>query len=371
MKKYIRIPRYQSIIKNSVARKSIADTYFDFKKEMHSIYFTSAREGFYAYLHQIKKTSQKKDVLLPGYICPSMIQVVEQAGLNIIFYDLKSQSLFPDYTDIAEKMTEETLLIVLAPYFGLWPQDNFSELFAKINCKLLLDLAQGLGTGCELTRFDAILFSFGIGKGVDYFGGELLIKTSQDQIEIRLAYNIQSWLMDKIVNIRSIFMKWSLANIFVYNLLNLVIQRTSEQKKQISKSLQPLSLRQATIDKIQKKTLQYLADLEIARQRASELYTIPEFKKYLFDKTLFSWENSSFLRFPLLTGSKSKREFLIKYFNAKGIELTRANEPQFSIENKNVTELNENILKLPFLASLSDKQYALLVNCIERINGEN
>ena len=67
----------------------------------------------------------RKEVLLPAYICPSVVQTVERSGLKPVFYPL-AENLDTDIDSIEKKVSKKTLAVLQIHYFGF--ESNTAEL---------------------------------------------------------------------------------------------------------------------------------------------------------------------------------------------------------------------------------------------------
>ncbi len=68
------------------------------------------------------KFDKHESVLLPSYLCPSMILPFKQAGIKYDFYKMK-EGLVPDLDDINKKLSKSTKTVLFIDYFGV-PQKN-------------------------------------------------------------------------------------------------------------------------------------------------------------------------------------------------------------------------------------------------------
>jgi dTDP-4-amino-4,6-dideoxygalactose transaminase len=72
--------------------------------------------------------AQRKAILLPAYLCPSVAQPLREAGADIIFYSV-SQDLQIDLDDLRSRIGPEVLAVLIIHYFGLpQPQGVFDLL---------------------------------------------------------------------------------------------------------------------------------------------------------------------------------------------------------------------------------------------------
>jgi len=75
---------------------------------------------------------QKDDyVLLPAYLCPTMIYPFKEAGVKYAFYKLK-EGLLPDLEDIVRKSGKHLKAILFIDYFGYSYRDYLSEIVSYL-----------------------------------------------------------------------------------------------------------------------------------------------------------------------------------------------------------------------------------------------
>lgn len=86
-----------------------------------------------------KSSAERRTVLVPSYVCPSVIQPFQAQGLAINFYPIKSDlSINP--TAICERVSRDTLAVVLLHYFGFpQPVDLVHQLAANFPDVMLID----------------------------------------------------------------------------------------------------------------------------------------------------------------------------------------------------------------------------------------
>jgi len=124
------------------------------------------------------------EVLVAAYNFYVIIRLILQKGLVPIFVDIDSQTLCMDADDLAKKITKKSRLVLVTHMFG-----NPAEMIAiKKIClenKLLLfeDCAHAVGTLCNTESVgqfgDGALFSFGVQKLINSFGGGMLVLSNK------------------------------------------------------------------------------------------------------------------------------------------------------------------------------------------------
>lgn len=82
----------------------------------------------------ILRLRKYKRVLLPGYICNSVLEPIEKLGLNYVFYSI-DKSLLPTITN-----HDDDTCIIIVNYFGLLEREIVE--FSKLNLNVLIDNSQ-------------------------------------------------------------------------------------------------------------------------------------------------------------------------------------------------------------------------------------
>lgn len=80
-------------------------------------YTFGAYYSFKAIIEHLKLEYQDK-VLLPAYLCPSMIMPFREAGVRYDFFKIK-EGLIPDLQDIDRKLNKDVRAILFIDYFGI------------------------------------------------------------------------------------------------------------------------------------------------------------------------------------------------------------------------------------------------------------
>lgn len=148
------------------------------------LFFNSGRAALFFVLQVLSKESKKKNVLIPEYTCPSIVDAILQAGLKPVVIKLKENSLCYDLKDLNDHIDLDTLAIVVVHLFGI-SQDvaAIKSLTGNKGVFVVEDCAQSLGSKHNNNYVgkigDAAIFSFGVGKNITTFGGGGLIINSQ------------------------------------------------------------------------------------------------------------------------------------------------------------------------------------------------
>lgn len=104
---------------------------------MNTYFFSHARFGIYlSIMNEIK--DQKQEILLPDFICESVPNFLMSKKLNIIFYKI-NLNLKINWSDLKNKLTKNTKILVVVNYFGFPLDLDKSLIFCKNNNLILIE----------------------------------------------------------------------------------------------------------------------------------------------------------------------------------------------------------------------------------------
>lgn len=138
----------------------------------------TGRHAFWYFLEAMD-LAEGDEVLVPAYNFYVMVRLVIQRGLTPVFVDIDPDTLTIDVDDLAHKITPRSAMVLVTHMFGN-PADlpRIQELCADHDLLLFEDCAHAVGTtvgGVQVGQAgDGALFSFGVEKLVNSFGGGLL-----------------------------------------------------------------------------------------------------------------------------------------------------------------------------------------------------
>ncbi|MBH32300.1 MAG: hypothetical protein CMD90_01475 [Gammaproteobacteria bacterium] len=114
------------------------------ENDFNTFYFSHGRTALKFGLLGLK-IKQGKEILLPDYICDSVLYPIEDLKLRPVFYST-SEDLTPEWNVLEDKITSKTAAIVMVNFFGQ-PQEinKFINLAREKNIYLIEDNAHGYG----------------------------------------------------------------------------------------------------------------------------------------------------------------------------------------------------------------------------------
>ena len=145
------------------------------KTGVNWIYASSGKAAFY---HCLQSLNIKGKVLVPVYICSSILKPLDKLSLPYICYDIKEDDLNADIIDLEKKIInhEISCVLVASMYGNPANMVEIELLCQKHNIPLIDDAAQSFGSKCNGkfigTFGDAGFFSFSPGKATPgHLGG--------------------------------------------------------------------------------------------------------------------------------------------------------------------------------------------------------
>lgn len=323
-------------------------------------YFGSAREALHYYLARLKKMRpQKNKILVTAYICQAVTEVLQDLNFEIRYVDLEPNTIYHSQSDLATKVDKQTLAVIIAPYFGIYPKEKLQVKPYIKDALLVLDFAQCVGCHYNTSGADAIVMSYGLGKGIDLHGGSILYK--KIDANDTLTVGKETWFGALTSAMSAIFKTLILKNKFLYKTFLRIIERQMELNKHSPSFLSYQKLSRLSEGFILKSLGHLQPLITISRKRAHLLYQVEGLKPLLLDPNTIEFENSTFLRFPLVPKNEEQSRKTLSFFQRHNIEISRANEKVHENGLPHFESLNKRVLKLPFLGSLKDDEFNYLL----------
>lgn len=142
------------------------------------IHLPTGRHALWHFL-EIVNLPKGSEVLVSAYNFYVIVRILIQKELKPVFVDIQKDTLCIDPEDLRKKISKKSKLVIVTHMFGN-PADvpNIKKICQKYNLLLFEDCAHAIGT-CQNnknvgSRGDGALFSFGIYKNINSFGGGML-----------------------------------------------------------------------------------------------------------------------------------------------------------------------------------------------------
>lgn len=147
--------------------------------------------AFYIILEALKELSEKKTVVIPSFICPSIVYAIARAGLKTQICDIQPDNFDFDFTAL-ENICANTpdLLAVVGMHLSGLPGEmaKVEAIAKKHDAYFIEDAAQALGVEYAGRKAGSIgdfnFFSMCRGKGLTTFEGGVLTVTKSEYVPL-------------------------------------------------------------------------------------------------------------------------------------------------------------------------------------------
>ncbi len=328
--------------------------------------FESARQCLYVYFKLLKKTVGKGTVLVPAQICPVVSYIVRELGFTVCFVDSDTSNPTPSVNQYLQAIDPDTVGIIISPLYG-YIQTEWGSLLEKLDrVKLILDLAQGTGLreyiGPLFMKADAVVYSFGIGKGLDTGGGLLL--TSSPLNVIGYNHNRKSHYLG--IMLKGVLL-WISNKTGLYPFLVKKLESAIEmEKKPDMAEFSSCHLAPKDIYSLWNVKLQFfLDDITRARNYARILGNLSLIQRACRDVQLFCNSNAIYLRQVIRFKDDSLMKRVLNTLQQCGVDCLPAGEllpaeyfdGEGCIDYPNARSFREDSIRLPFLGRMSERKF--------------
>lgn len=348
----------------------LIDPYGWHENKSHVYLFENARQGLYAYFQEVKRKLHGGKVLISAQICPVVPLMMKDLGFAVRFVDIDASYPAPSPQQFLDALDKETVGVIVAPLYGCL-QKEWAGLFEKLRgVPVVLDMAQGLLLDDEayaelFQKSNAVVFSFGLGKGLDAGGGLLLSDAALDVS--RFGCIKKSGFM------KIFFQSMVLRCVLAAGMYRLIVRQLDEAVAADKKParMDSVHVRLAPEDMVllwKTKLCSYAGDVLRARKRAQVLKDMPVVQEHCKDIYVFCDESAVFLRQVLRFKDAVKRDSVLQKLRKRGVDCLAAGEPLpceyftgcENMDFENARAFKEQSIRLPFLGRLTEKQFAQL-----------
>jgi perosamine synthetase len=165
-----------------------------FFNSQHCHLTCSGRSAAYVILRILKNLSKKREVIIPAYVCSSVVIAIKKAGLKVKLCDMSRNTFQMDLDTLEIIVTDDTLCIMPVHLFGLaCDMNRINHISNERNIYVIENFAQSMGTTINGKMSGTIsrvgFTSFGKGKNFPTYTGGVVV--TDDEI---LSKRIQSEL---------------------------------------------------------------------------------------------------------------------------------------------------------------------------------
>lgn len=364
----------------------------DFLKVKHCFLTSSGTASLYLSLISLKELSNKNEVLIPVYTCPSVLAAVIKAGLKPVLCDLNKDSTNFKYTELKTKISNHTLAVISVHLFGILEDSlKINKLTSSYKIFQIEDSAQSFDAitinstdnmtprAKPGTKGDIGIYSFGRGKPLTLMQGGALT-TNSDAIAKAISQKVNELDHQSATEKFIIILKALLYSIFFHPRLYWILQHLPFLK--LGETIFNLDFKIKRMDT-------FISALGIVMiEKITNINKIRAEKKGLIFKKLsdfgnyfLSNEQNSFRlqRFPLLLKNKEQKESLLSELKLRGLGATGMYPAPLNLFNdtknyfnrneqyKNAQSFSERILTLPLHEYVTEKDIDSIRNLMENI----
>lgn len=338
----------------------------------HCFLTSSGTAALYIALVSLSRLAGKREVIFPAYTCPSVLAAVIRAGLKPVLCDLAHEKSTMDLSDLAGKITGDTLAVISVHLFGIRENiETISELTSARNIFHIDDAAQSFGSptaddagglrnsSAPETEGTVSIFSFGRGKPLTLLQGGA-ITTGSGRIAQALGETTAALETQGTADTAALILKTVLYAAFFHPRLYWIAQRMPFLK--LGQTIFKLDFEARRINMFT------CALGNILIERLPRISTIRRQKEALFSRQLShahllsltdKQDSVPLLRFPLLMDNKSQRELALSRLKECGLGATSMYEAPLHLFRdtkryftgndsfSNARSFSERILTLP------------------------
>ena len=146
---------------------------------------TSGRYSLYLVLKALPELSLRKNVIVPSYTCPSVINAIDRSGLTPVFCDLQSGRFDYDFLQLRKLITDETAAVVAVNLCGqICNFEELNNITREKNVVLIEDACQSLGGSYRKKPSGGLgtfsIVSFGFSKNMAMGSGGAVLTDDAD-----------------------------------------------------------------------------------------------------------------------------------------------------------------------------------------------
>lgn len=145
---------------------------------------SSGSVALYLILKVLRTESDKDEVIIPAFICPTVPLAIARAELKVKVCDISRDTFDFDYHRLQEMINNKTLCVIAAYLSGFPPDlDSLLKVIESKNTLLIEDCAQAMGAeykSRKVGQFGSFgFFSLGRGKGLTTYNGGIIVTNNE------------------------------------------------------------------------------------------------------------------------------------------------------------------------------------------------
>lgn len=280
---------------------------FDFDKLS---FFTYSRDAIYSIVEEIG-INENDNVIIPNYICGTVIEVLYKFTKNIKLYQLDNKLKFDEY-EIKKLVCSKTKMILFVDYFGVEAKVS-NDLFVFLNTHDVILLKDSAHSFLTLLKND-----FKFAPNYDYLVSSIYknIYLHVGAVAIGKFKNKKQFVSNKILVKRKLIS--SVKSIFCYlgfSLINRNIEELMIVNNNYIKFREKNNCYHSYVNKLSKLDFNKII---LTKDKLSLEYF--EYFKHNSVFTLEEIKNSSLQAFPIWCGSKENRDKILSFLRKKNVD---------------------------------------------------
>ncbi len=323
----------------------------------HRIPFDSARSALIHYFQDLRGRTEAGRVLLSAQICPVVPRLVSHCGFEPCFVDLDQVHPCPGPEQFRPGLCPQVAALVVSPFYGHLPPQWEDDPCNDFSGELVLDFAQGLSLDFPrlMKRADAVVYSFGLGKGLDTGGGLLATRRY-------LSPPPAKSLAGPAVTLVKAGLLLALQRIGLYQLLLPYLEQTEDLALR-----RPHSLPESALRLWEHRLPSLIQHHQRARQRAARLIKVPRLVELCKDLDVYGGSSPNHLRQVLRLQRAEERDLFMQNLRCAGIDCAPAGEPlPDSVGDfPRARAFRTDSLRLPFMGRFSESRFGRLLERLE------
>ncbi len=330
----------------------------------------SARQALLAHYVQVRERLGGGVVLVPAQVCPVVPAVIRAAGHEPLSLDGDGGLATPSPARYSAELGGSRVVGILAAPMSGYVQAGWEALLPELRPQIdvTLDLAQApfstAAFGADfLRRTDAVIFSFGVGKGFDTGGGLVLTKPPVPTSRIaRSAASVAAGAVLRVAGIRAT------VALGLYRALLPLVDRMASTDVAV-RPVEHMSMALAPYWLERLPTL--AAEFELAAERGAALGRMAAVQDSCRWVETTCAASARPLRQVLRLRPGIDREAVVRALRKKGLDCAPAGEPFPEGGSPDrwpaAAEFAKDALRLPFLGRLSADEFRRAEETLEKV----
>lgn len=345
--------------------------------------FRSARAALAAYFGALARREKRRTVVLSCQLCPIVPALLIETGFRPHFVDTDEAVPVPTLAQLADGYVRaggagSVAAVVVAPFYGHATADDDAAIASLGDAAVVVDMAQGLLLAEQMPRLlgraDAVAYSFGVGKGLDFGGGMLAERNASTVPPATGGSSVGAFApLPKILALQMA------VGLGVYRYMTPFLESEIAASKSGVGDARPLgALHAGSLEALLNR---FEAEVARARDRAATLFSSAAVTNRALYPEIYGGREPTHLRQLLRLRDASARDGVLKALRHSGVDAMPAGEPlpgeylaagSFDAADAwpNARRFLADAIRLPFLGRLDEATFGSLKRTLETVLDE-